>query len=196
MVALGVDGNNELQVGFYTLNQTWNHQNEETLLLTQQTRNVLMNVSFDIVEEESGGNSNLSMSQADACLWYSRVAAGEDGDFLVAAVQQQQISADGETGGTRLLLTVCAGTCASESLPNAADLEPAFVSLAYLRTLAEHVGHWVVAVYDNVFDVETPRQRPVFMALRMQSELRDQHFVKVDPLFYTFTGVAACASSP
>jgi hypothetical protein len=130
------------------------------------------------------------------------VAAGEDGDFLVAAVQQQQISADGETGGTRLLLIVCAGSqhalttsCAQESLQVPADSTPAFVSLAHLRTLAEQVGHWVVAVHGIVFAVQTPRQQSVLVQLRPQSQLQGQHFVKVDPLFYTFGAVAAGASS-
>jgi hypothetical protein len=68
VVALGVDGNNQLQVGFYTLNQT-NLADEETLLLTQQTQHVRIEVSFDIVEEESAGNSSLAMSQTDPWLW-------------------------------------------------------------------------------------------------------------------------------
>jgi hypothetical protein len=165
------------------------------LLLTQQTQNVRIEVSFDIVEEESAGNSSSSMSQTDPWLWHSRVAASEDSDFLVAAVQQQQISADGETGGTRLLLIVCAGrqlttSCAHERLQVPADSTPAFVSLAHLRTSAEQVGHWVVAVYGIVFAVQTPRQQPVLVQQRTQSQLQGQHFVKVDPLFYTFGAVA------
>jgi hypothetical protein len=53
----------------------------------------------------------------------------------------------------------------------------------------------VVAVHGIVFAVQTPRQQSVLVQLRPQSQLQGQHFVKVDPLFYTFGAVAAGASS-
>ncbi len=53
----------------------------------------------------------------------------------------------------------------------------------------------MVAVYGIVFAVQTPRQQPVLLQQRTQSQLQGQHFVKVDPLFYTFGAVAAGASS-
>ncbi len=52
-----------------------------------------------------------------------------------------------------------------------------------------------MAVHGIVFAVQTPRQQSVLLQLRPQSQLQGQHFVKVDPLFYTFGAVAAGASS-
>jgi hypothetical protein len=146
----------------------------------------------------------------DPWLQYSRVAAcSEDvcaGAFLAAAVRVLQLEGrDGQPGGSRLQLSVCAGTqgaaaaaCASSTIPVPADSVPGFVSVAFLRASTQahsRTQHWVVGVYGFVFAVTAADAVPVRIELQLQSELRDQHFLKVEPLFYTFTASTGGASS-
>jgi hypothetical protein len=111
-------------------------------------------------------------------------------------------SRPGQTGGTRLLLLVCGGrqnsseaACANAPLPVAPDNAPSFVSVAFLRASTEQ-EHWVVGVYGLVFAVDTAEHHPrVVLQQQLQSELRVLHFLKVDPLFYTFSVSGSGAST-
>jgi hypothetical protein len=112
IVALGINGNNQLQVGFYTMCM------KQELELSRRGLPTVLHVTYEIVEEPPRGfgapnsseETSVGFSTVDRWLTYSRVAACETGKFLVAVVRQEQVdSRAGQTGGTRLLLLVCAG---------------------------------------------------------------------------------------
>ena len=204
IVALGINGNNQLQVGFYTMSM------KEELELSHRGLPTVLDVVYEIVEEPPRGfgapnsteQASVGFSSVDGWLSYGRVAACETGRFLVAVVRQEQVdSRAGQAGGTRLLLLVCAGrqnssesSCASVTLPVAPASAPSFVSVAFLRASNEQ-EHWVVGVYGFVFAVDTAEHDSrVVVQQQMQSELRDLHFLKADPLFYTF-GVSGSGAS-
>jgi hypothetical protein len=189
VVALGINDNNELQVGLYTIVSAAGG----TLELQLERLPAAVGVSYEIVDKKP----------SDPWLWYSRVATcgvGACSAYLAAAVRLEQVVEE-QDGGSHLMLYACAGrpgasdtisvACDTTKLPVPADADPAFISIAFLRADAEY-EHWVVGVHGFVFAVATAENFAQLDA-QLQSELRDQHFIKVDPLFYTFSASGSSA---
>ena len=188
VVALGINDDNQLQVGLYAIVS----DAAATLELRLDRSPAALGVSYEIVGPQP----------SDPWLWYSRVATcgvGVCDAYLVAAVRLEQVVAE-QAGGSRLVLYACAGRtgasaivvpCAWTALPVPADSDPAFISIAFLRADAEY-QHWVVGVHGFVFAVATA-ENFVRLDAQLQSVLRDQHFLKVDPLFYTFSASGSSA---
>jgi len=188
IVALCLNSNNQLEVRFYIL------QGEE---LTLQARESVLEVTYQVVEETSSvENSTTSFLSIDPWLSYSRIAVCTQdacsGVFLAAAVKRAQMEASATSeGGPRLFLTLCSGsqtadtTCANTTLPLPADSTPSFISVAFLR-VSSNTQHWVVGVFGITIAVSTSDDnRQINIQLQQQSQLRNRHFIKVDPLFYT-----------
>lgn len=188
IVALCLNRNNQLEVRFYTLHgQKLDAQGSESLL----------EVTFELVEEQTSvANATISFLSRDPWLSYSRVSVCPlpkcSGVFLAAAVRQVQVEATPDfEGGSRLLLAVCCGTqgvdaaCANVTLPVPADSTPSFISVAFMRA-SDDVQHWLVGVLGTIMAVSTADSAPrIVIEMQPQSQLRDRHFVKVDPLFYS-----------
>jgi hypothetical protein len=200
IVALGVDDNNQLEVGLYSISTV--SSVNTALQLRLEAQPVALEVPYEIVNGKP----------SDPWLWYSRVAVCDvvvcGTVYLAAAVRLEQVVEDqaggeaggqagGQAGGSRLVLYACAGSasgtvpCATAKLPVPADSGPAFISVAFLRADARH-EHWVVGVYGYVFAVTTAASsassaNSAVVQTYPQSELSDQHFLRVDPLFYTFS---------
>jgi hypothetical protein len=63
---------------------------------------------------------------------------------------------------------------------------PSFISAAYVQQLLE-VEMWVVCVYGQIFSVQTNRDTAnILLKHVVSTDLENQHFVKVDNLFYYF----------
>ena len=191
IVALGIDTNNRLQVGFYAISKP----NGQNMQLSEETSSIsLAEISYEIVEEAPSGDPVISI--VDPWLPYSRVAACSEevcaGVFLAASIRLEQVKGlDGKPGGSRLQLSVCSGThsaaaCFRATIPVPADSLPSFISVAFLRASAE-AQHWVVGVHGVVFSAMTSHSQRVQLEIIQQSVLRDKHFLKVDPFFYTFS---------
>jgi hypothetical protein len=188
VVALGINDNNELQVGLYTIVS----DAVGTLELQLERLSAALGVSYEIVDKKP----------SDPCLWYNRVAkcgVGVCSAYLAAAVRLEQVVEE-QDGGSRLVLYACTGrtgasgsnvACDTTKLPVPADSDPAFISIAFLRADAEY-EHWVVGVHGFVFAVATA-ENFARLDTQLQSELRHQHFLKVDPLFYTFSASGSSA---
>lgn len=191
VVALGINNDNQLEVGLYGIivkDSRWHLQ------LVRAP--VALDVAYEVVKNQP----------TDPWLTYSRVAACNVAActqvYLAAAVKGEQVAAEGAARqGSALVLYACVGRaassaavqCASATLEKTADILPSFVSVAFLRTDGEH-EHWVVGVRGFVFAVTSAADSTV-MELQLQSELREQQFLKVDPLFYTFGVSGGVASS-
>lgn len=191
VVALGINNDNQLEVGLYGIivkDSQWHLQ------LVRAP--VALNVAYEVVKNQP----------TDPWLTYSRVAACNVAActqvYLAAAVKGEQVAAEGAARqGSALVLYACVGRaastaavqCASATLEKTADILPSFVSVAFLRADGEH-EHWVVGVRGFVFAVTSAADSTV-MELQLQSELREQQFLKVDPLFYTFGVSGGVASS-
>jgi hypothetical protein len=195
IIVLCINNNNQLEVRWYRI-QLGPGQPPQ-LLLSETSIPSFLNVTYVISSAVEG---------TDAWLKYSRVAVCGDasctGAFVAAAVRQVQVEArNGEPGGARLLLTVCSGkpgleaACSNSTLPVSADSPPSFISVAFLRA-SSRTQHWVVGVFGHVFSVDTADLHPrVQMRVRLDSTLRDRHFLKAGPLFYTINVLENDASS-
>lgn len=191
VVALGINNDNQLEVGLYGIivkDSRWHLQ------LVRAP--VALDVAYEVVKNQP----------TDPWLTYGRVAACNVAActqvYLAAAVKGEQVAAEGAARqGSALVLYACVGRaastaavqCASATLEKTADILPSFVSVAFLRADGEH-EHWVVGVRGFVFAVTSAADSTV-MELQLQSELREQQFLKVDPLFYTFGVSGGVASS-
>jgi len=190
VVALGINNDNQLEVGLYGIvveDSRWHVQ------LVRAP--VALDVAYEVVNNQP----------TDPWLPYSRVAvcnvAACTQVYLAAAVKGEQLAAEGAgRQGSALVLYACVGRassaavrCASAPLEKTADILPSFVSVAFLRA-DEAQEHWVVGVRGFVFAVTSADDGTV-MELQLESDLREQQFVKVDPLFYTFGVSGGVASS-
>lgn len=191
VVALGIDNDNQLEVGLYAIVVKDSHWHLQLVRAP-----VALGVAFEVVKNQP----------TDPWLTYSRVAACNVAActqvYLAAAVKSEQLAAEGAARqGSALVLYACVGRaastaavqCASATLEKTADILPSFVSVVFLRADGEH-EHWVVGVRGFVFAVTSAADSTV-MELQLQSELREQQFLKVDPLFYTFGVSGGVASS-
>jgi hypothetical protein len=131
-------------------------------------------------------------------LWYSRVETCDVNvcnTYLATDVQLEQVVVEKADCSSLVLYSFAGRTgtigiasnvpCVTAELPVPVDSTQVFISIVFLRADAEH-EHWVVGVHGFVFTITTSENFAKLDA-QLQSELRDQHFLKVDPLFYTFS---------
>lgn len=214
IAALGMNSNNAVEVYLCKLESKPNQltAQDEIHLTAESGTMVFPKLTYAILEQQPTGfgsdgdgvRRSLGFSTVDPWMRYTRVVLAPDTrTVLVAGVTLEQVLADdGGAGGSRLLLTVCAGVssvsgasgdtaCEQVPLANSPTELPSFISAAALRRAEAGLEYWVVAVYGLVYTVITTRGADsavrVAMQVQPQSDLTGVHFVKVDTLFYTFS---------
>lgn len=201
IAALCLNNDNQLEVNFFTITESA----QGVQLSTSVSSGMLVPVEFKIVED---------MNVEDAWMRYSRVVSSVQTDVvLTACVTLQQVpNTATEAGGSRLVLLVCAGAaadgraggeCTDVELLQAPDVGASFVSVAFLSSkkqedTEETEENWVVGVYGTIFVVRSGRnvdgRLPLTLEMQTTTMLQNKHFVKVDPLFYTF-GIGGSGAS-
>jgi len=199
IAALGMDANNAAEVRFFRLELAANQGIE----LHPVGGVLAFPLTYAILEQEPAGFGNdtqplsLGFSTVDPWMRYSRVVVARGSrTVLVAGVTSEQVLGAGTgSGGSRLLLNVCAGAsedtaCAQVQLSRSPADPPSFVSAAPLRRGEDSsLEYWVVGVHGLVYTVTSRHGAGVRVTIEAQpqSDLAGVHFVKVDTLFYTLS---------
>jgi hypothetical protein len=170
---------NELRVGFYHL--SWDSDN---LVLHNH-----------IPGNQSSSSTSVSLGDEweNMSVWqeYSRVVVSDETNNILVVLVEKAYSEE-EQPKLMLFLRVClcsrdVAKCSKlllDSIPVMST--PSFISVAYVQQLLE-VEMWVVCVYGQIFSVQTNRDTAnILLKHVVSTDLENQHFVKVDNLFYCF----------
>lgn len=170
---------NELRVGFYYL--SWDFEN---LVLHNH-----------IPGNQSSSSTSVSLGDEweNMAAWqeYSRVVVSAETNNILVALVEMAYSEE-EQPKLMLFLRVClcskdVAKCSKLPLDSVPVMStPSFISAAYVQQLLK-VEMWVVGVYGQIFSVQNNRDTADIMLKHVVStDIENQHFVKVNNLFYCF----------
>ena len=107
--ALGIGANNALEVRVFRLQKL----PMRLQLAAEEETMKFPTLAYAIIQQQTAGNESAAGLSVSPWMRYSRVLLAPTAVLVVGVESEQVVDADGASGGSRLLLKVCAGAVAS-----------------------------------------------------------------------------------